>query len=237
MKLSGLRYDSPNTFTPKQRFLLGVLPPVASTVFKLLMRTCHIEVRDREHFDGVMDREGRVILGFWHESMALAAWIYRGKNYHTSTSYSFDGEMAARVIRYFGCEAVRGSSSRGGSNSLMQMQKALDLVPCIAYTLDGPRGPRRVSKPGAAILSARTGVPIVPHAFAMTACKRLRSWDRFPVPRPFCRVISAYGAPIPPPVSDTRAHIDETRVRLQEALNALHQRIEEEVGDVQPLDT
>src|SRR5690606_3081217 len=108
--------------------------------------------------------------------------------YHTLTSYSYDGELAARAIEPFGIHAVRGSSSRGGREALEQLEAALRIGVTIGITLDGPRGPRRVSKPGVAILSGRTGVPVIPLSLGSPSGWRMRSWDRMLIPKPFSRI-------------------------------------------------
>jgi len=109
VRLPGLRYDSPNTFTPKQRLVLALAPPLGTAFFKAVLATCRVEERGREHLDTALADGGQAIIGIWHEAMALAAWTYRGRNYHTMTSYSFDGELAFQVVHCFGLEAVRGS--------------------------------------------------------------------------------------------------------------------------------
>src|SRR5690606_15894263 len=99
------------------------------------------------------------------------------------------GELAARIVTHFDLRAVRGSSSRGGADALNQLQQAMALGAGVGFTLDGPRGPRRKAKLGAAIIAARTGAIIVPNAFAVSRAWRLRSWDRLPIPKPFSRVL------------------------------------------------
>jgi hypothetical protein len=173
-----------------------------------------------------LETEGRAIVAIWHESMGLAACHYRNTGFHTLTSYSFDGEFGARVVKRFGLSAVRGSSSKGGSDAVANLAEALNHVQAVGFTLDGPRGPRRVAKPGVAILSARTRTPIIPHAFAVYPAWRLRSWDQFPIPKPFGRIISAYGPPIPPPRDRSPDAVEEVRLAAERALNGLHEEIE-----------
>ena len=50
------------------------------------------------------------------------------------------------------------------------------------------------------------------------------------VPKPFAKVIHAYGPPIPPPAHDTPEDVEETRAALERALNTLHQDLEDELG-------
>jgi len=228
LKLPGLQYHSPYTFTPRQRLRLACLPPAIAYALRGIYATCTIEVRGAEYYEETLAREGHGILAFWHETLGMAAAHYQGKNYHTLTSFSFDGEMAARVISWFNEEAVRGSSSKGGAEGLRQLELALEQVPCVGITLDGPRGPRRESKVGAAVLAARTGCTILPNAFAAEPCWRLRkSWDQFMVPKPFSRIVCAYGEPIPAPahpdeeiVEGIRQEVESRLLRLQEETEA-----------------
>lgn len=208
------------------------MPPIISLCLRIIFLTCRVEIRNYEYLKGEIASHGKTLIAFWHEVLALAMWRYRGTRYHTLISYSYDGEMAARVIRWFGLRALRGSSSRGGSEALRQMELALRQGITIGFTLDGPRGPRRKAKPGIAILSGRTQVPVVPCAFAVDRAWRLRSWDRFVVPKPFSRIVCVCGPPIPPPADDTAETVERHRTRVESALNALHQELEQELGVV-----
>jgi len=209
--------------------MLRVGPAVVAGVLRALFSTCRWEFREAVRHEAVRSgTDGPVILAFWHESMALSAYCYRNLGFYTLTSYSPDGEFAARVVRCFGNYALRGSSTRGGSEALKDMAVAARHR-CLGITLDGPVGPRRKAKPGAAILSARSGTPIVPVAVVPVRAKRLRSWDRFPVPLPFSRIIYTLGERIPPPGGDSPAEIEPVRLRVEQAVNALHERIEAEV--------
>jgi len=235
MKLPGVEYKSPYRFTVKQRLVLFFFPPLLAFALKLLYRFARVEVRGLENFDAMLAAYGHGILAFWHESMGLAACYTRNRNYHTLTSYSYDGEMAARVVSHFGSEAVRGSSSKGGSLSLRELEKVIRLVPCVGITLDGPRGPRRTAKPGAAILAARTQTPVLPMVFAVHPNWRLRSWDRFPVPKFRAKIILQFGEALLPPENDTPETVEDLRIKMESTLNGLHRDLEKEIGDVQKI--
>lgn len=225
-RIPGLQYDSPYTFSTKQKLALAVLPPVLAFSLMALVATCRKEERGTVPWEVLLERHSRVIMAFWHESTGLAACRYPHKGWHSLTSYSYDGEFAARVVRWFGSRAVRGSSSRGGSEALASMAAALEHVPVLGFTIDGPRGPRRVAKPGVAILAARTRTPIVPHAFAVGPAWHLHSWDHFPIPKPFARIVHACGPPIPPPADESPEAIEATRLAVETELNRLHASIE-----------
>jgi len=230
VRVPGIQYDSPLQFTFKQRMILAVVPPLVARTYKALGSTCRREYRRTDIFEDMLAARGTALLALWHESTGILACYFQGRNFHSTASYSFDGELAARAVHCFGAETVRGSSSRGGSLALDQMEEVLGKVPAVGLTLDGPRGPRRVAKAGIAILAARTQTPIVPVAAALDRAWRLRSWDRFMIPKPFARVIYAFAEPIAPPPVDTPEAVEIVRLQVEQSLNALHDEIEHKFG-------
>ena len=224
----GLDYNSPNAWTPHQRRILAAAPPLLGGTLKLLYQTCSVKIRNSESCDRIQREHGRLIIGFWHETLLAALWVYRNLGYHTLTSLSFDGELAARACRQFGLYAVRGSSSRGGMASVRQLEQLLvDHATTVGFTLDGPKGPRREAKPGAALLAMKTGVPVLPCALVAAPCWRLRSWDRMMIPKPLSRIVCVYGDPIEPTAEKTAAEgVRSLQRRIQESLNALHDSLE-----------
>lgn len=206
----------------RQRATLALAPPVAAALYKTLCASCRMEVRGKEHLDAVIRAHGRIIVAFWHEVLGLAAWYYRNSGYTTLTSQSFDGELAARVVRRFGFDVARGSSTRGGFEALGELRKALRKPPGLGFTVDGPKGPRRVVKPGVIILSLLTRIPITTTAFAVQPAWRLNSWDRFVIPKPFGRLTVAFGEPVPPPADRSPEAIEATRLKVEQTLHNLH---------------
>jgi lysophospholipid acyltransferase (LPLAT)-like uncharacterized protein len=228
--IPGLRYDSPVAFTARQRLLLGVAAPLFAATVRLLAGTCRHETRGLDVWEKVRQGHGRAIVAVWHESTVMATHHYRNAGMHALAGYSFDAECAARAIRHLGILSVRGSSSSGGGQALRDLAVVLDNAGPVMMTVDGPRGPRRVAKPGAAILAARTGIPIVPHAFAVRPAWRLRSWDRLSIIKPFSRIVSVYAPAIAPPRNSSPFAIEETRQQVEASLNAAQRQVEAMLG-------
>ena len=132
----------------------------------------------------------------WHETILMSVWHHRDQGVSVMISASRDGELISRVAKFFGYIPIRGSSSRGGKEAAQEMVEALRSGNRCAITPDGPRGPRRELKPGVVNLARLTGRAVVPFAFAAEHCWRLKSWDRFIIPKPFSRAIFVYGEPI-----------------------------------------
>jgi lysophospholipid acyltransferase (LPLAT)-like uncharacterized protein len=99
-------------------------------------------------------------------------------------------------MRFFGQDAVRGSSSRGGRAAFKELLKLADEKVDLVVTPDGPKGPRHQLKDGVVQLARLTGRPVVPMAFVCSAGHRFRSWDRFLLPRPFGRGVYSFGEPV-----------------------------------------
>jgi lysophospholipid acyltransferase (LPLAT)-like uncharacterized protein len=233
LKLPELNYETPVTFTRKQHIQLAILPPLIVNLLKGLLLTCRHDVRNLHYLTDAIAEHGHAIIAIWHETATYGLYKHVGSNYHAASSFSFDGELAARLTHGFNVECVRGSSSKGGSGALKQLEVALGLVDCIGLTMDGPRGPRRHAQPGLAVLSARTGIPVVPLAFSINRSWRLGTWDRMAVPKPFSKVIIDYAPPITAAESTDRDAVEAKRVEIQDTLNALHVKLEAETGDMQ----
>jgi hypothetical protein len=88
----------------------------------------------------------------------------------------------------------------------------------LAITPDGPRGPRRRVKPGVITLASCTGVPILPCGGAYSRARRLRSWDRFAVPRPGSTGYAVMMPPIYVPRRLDRAGLERYRRLVEEQL-------------------
>ena len=128
------------------------------------------------------------IFPFWHRCVLPAAWLFRHRHLAVMTSQSRDGEYIARVISRFGFVPVRGSSSRGGQRALMEMNTLLAEGNGVAFTIDGPRGPRYVAKKGPVLLARMSGVAITAFYVAVERAWVLETWDKLVIPKPFSRI-------------------------------------------------
>ena len=90
----------------------------------------------------------------------------------------------------------------------------------VAVTPDGPRGPAESFAPGALIAAQRSGAPIVLLRAVADRAWRLRSWDRFIIPKPFARLTIYVSEPVPVHAPSLRAAADEAP-RFQALMRAL----------------
>ena len=143
---------------------------------------------------------GRNVYVCWHEYMLMPIALRGHRGMLALTSQHGDGEMAGRAMRHLGWEVTPGSTTRGGVSAVLRLlrddQRHLIVVP------DGPRGPRRRLSQGAIYLASKLGLPLVCTGYGYDLPWRLRSWDRFAIPRPFSRACAMIG-PAPPAAAPT----------------------------------
>lgn len=132
----------------------------------------------------------------WHEVLLPLVWHHRRQGIAVVVSQARDGQYLADFCRALGYQLVRGSSTRGGARALLGAVRALQDGTTVAFTPDGPRGPRRVVKPGALAAAQRASATILPLHAEISSAWRLDSWDRFAIPRPAARILVRYGSPL-----------------------------------------
>ncbi|HYK89650.1 MAG TPA: lysophospholipid acyltransferase family protein [Acidobacteriota bacterium] len=168
---------------------------------------------------------GKTFIGvFWHGRILPSICWWRDRGIVVMTSQHRDGDYIAAVIRRFGFGSARGSSTRGSRGALVEMLHWLRNGHDVAFTIDGPRGPRYIAKPGAAWLSARSGCPILPYNISAERKWVLRSWDRFQIPKPFSRVVIIVGAPMYVKPGATEEELEAAQRELQRSLEDLLER-------------
>lgn len=163
-------------------------------MLRVLGATWRLRILGREALDRRAPAADPVIYTLWHGQMLPILWGHRRRTGVVVSEHK-DGEIITRILERFGMFGVRGSSSRGGTRALLEAVQVIRAGADMAFTPDGPRGPRHAFAPGALILAHRAEVPIVPLVAFADRVWRLRSWDGFEIPKPFARVTVLYDAP------------------------------------------
>ncbi len=160
----------------------------------------------------------------WHNRLFVAGHIARafrgGRPLHALISSSRDGAWLTGFFATMGLKAVRGSSSQGGREAVTELIQVLRDGGDAGITPDGPRGPLYVAKPGALLVARRSGALIAMLGVNYEASWRLRSWDRFVLPRPFSRVHLT----VRPYILDTSKNDADELARFTAALRRLNPR-------------
>jgi lysophospholipid acyltransferase (LPLAT)-like uncharacterized protein len=183
-------------------------------ILRTLASTWRVQFLNPRTVSDVRESGGRVIYVLWHGSLLPLLWSHRDRDIAVIISEHSDGEIIARIAKALGFRTVRGSTSRGAARALLGACREIEGGHDLAVTVDGPRGPARTVAPGAPAIAQRTGAAMVPVDASASRAWRLRSWDRFMIPKPFARVTIAYDEPIRVPADTARDGNDEReRVR------------------------
>jgi lysophospholipid acyltransferase (LPLAT)-like uncharacterized protein len=206
------------------RIALGSSALLAFAFFYLLHCTYRYRYYSYEHRLAAARFHARrsFILALWHEHLMASLGAHSFQGVSPIISLSKDGAIVDFVARLMGMRPVRGSSSRGGQQAAKELKDQLDLGMIGAITLDGPRGPRRQSKPGALKLSQQAQVMILPSVATTDRFWTLRSWDQFKIPKPFARIAVIYGTPfVIDPAVNLRAELRHLTEELATKINVL----------------
>ena len=184
---------------------------LGKSVLRTLGLTWRIRTVNREPWEGVRRAKRGFIFSLWHGQLLPLLWHHRGEGVLVLISEHKDGEIVARAAVSLGFGLIRGSSSRGADRALISMSRALQAGKEVAITPDGPKGPAQKFAPGALVAAQRSDSFIVPIGVTADRAWRLRSWDRFMIPKPFARITIAYGNPAKVAATTPRGAADECR--------------------------
>ncbi len=167
------------------------------TLFQCLRFTYRIKLVGEDVYSSLKEQNSSLIYAAPHGRMLGLIAFTMGRPISMLASLSKDGQIITGVLRLLGFKVVSGSSSRGGIRSLIQLLKHADNGRELAITVDGPKGPPFVVKPGIIALASKAQIPILPITYT---CQRpfifKRAWDSFMLPLPFSTLTISYGNPV-----------------------------------------
>jgi len=221
------------TFSLRERIQLWLISWAGYLMIALIGPTLRFSISWEEEpspRDAIFEKP--VIYAFWHRAVFPAVWMWREQRIAVMVSRSFDGEYIARIIERLGFGAVRGSSSRGGAGALLGMKSVLGDGESVAFTIDGPRGPKYVAKAGPVTLSQISGRPMAAFYVALCGTWVLRTWDELMIPKPFSKALVRLSRKILVPADADEAQMGDYHAQLQASLERVTRFAEENVGRV-----
>lgn len=190
----------------------------------LWSRTLRYVVEDPGNLSG-RPASDTAIGAVWHNRLLITPLILRRflpkRRGAALISASRDGAWIAALVRRVGFDVVRGSSSRQGVTAILQMSEVLASGRDVVIAPDGPRGPVYQLGAGIIFLAQQSGAPVFPVNIEFSSYWRLKSWDRFFLPRPFAKARIIFGPPHQVAASATEEEFETERLRLQNAMMSL----------------
>jgi lysophospholipid acyltransferase (LPLAT)-like uncharacterized protein len=205
-------------FTAWEKFLLTVISWAVYVAVRLIAPTLRYSVSREENSPQSLEQRP-FVYSFWHQCIFPAVYLWRNLDIRVMSSTSFDGEFTARMIRRFGFVPVRGSSSRGAVRGLLGLRREIAQGYTVAFTIDGPRGPRFVTKPGPVLLARSSKTPMGVFHIALENPWILRTWDALLIPKPFSKALMRVGSLIPVPEDMPAEELEMYHQRLQSSLD------------------
>ena len=216
----GTHYDTRLPHLPwSRRVQIPVIAALVYSVIRLLGPTLRFEVLGWHHATDTYAAHRRCVFAFWHRCIIPIAWWARHRGIVVMNTTAFDGQWTRKVIEWLGFGTAQGSSSRGGLRGLAVMAQRIKEGKDCAFTIDGPRGPRYVAKPGPVMLARRSGAPIVVFHVGCERGKTFeKTWDHFLLPWPFTRAVAIFSPPMEVPPDADAERMEQKHAEMQREL-------------------
>jgi lysophospholipid acyltransferase (LPLAT)-like uncharacterized protein len=209
---------------PFKYHLIMFLIPVAALIIRIIGFTMRIRIIDPAGVAPQAQNTEKYIYSFWHNQLIVLIYTFRNLGVSVLVSRSRDGDYITRVNDLFGFGSLRSSTSSGKVTALRGLVRKLRSGGHVTITPDGPRGPVYKAQPGAVFLGALSGNAVVPFASFVDRTWKLRTWDRFEIPKPFSQAVIVLGERISIPKKLTDAQSVELTLLVENKINACRER-------------
>jgi lysophospholipid acyltransferase (LPLAT)-like uncharacterized protein len=197
---------------------LRIIARSGSLAIRALGYSWRIQTSGEKYLVQARNHNPSVIFSFWHGRMLTLSFTHRNKAIQVLASEHQDGEMMGQTIRLLGFGHVRGSSTRGGARAIRELVGKLEEGLDLGITVDGPKGPKFVVKPGPLEIAKLSGAAVVPITASSRKHWTFTSWDAFEVPKPFSIVSVRYGEPVIVPPDAGVEELESKRLRVENIL-------------------
>ena len=214
------------------RVVLFLVPRIVTGYFRLVALTSKVIFLNKEHEENVCDKQAFACACF-HGTMLYPIFYCCKYDGVIMVSRSWDGEIIDRVIRRWGFDTTRGSSSRRGKEALDELVELIkEKDYCSGLAVDAPRGPSRKVKIGIVMTAKRTGKPIVPLLSWATRKIQFKSWDRMILPLPFSTIVMGWGKPTFVPDGLEPDDYERIRQEIEDEMNRVQKQTEDKVEEL-----
>lgn len=213
------------------------LTSIISFFIYLLTRVFHATYRYRFENNHILqelkNKNQNFILAIWHQNLFAGILAQTGLKHIVIVSKSSDAQPVAYTCTNLGHLVVRGSSRKGNVDKNGQAAKE-EMIECLkagypgAVTIDGPKGPAKKAKPGIIDMARKSKAVIVPYIVCPQDYWQFNSWDHFRLPKPFTKILIAYGEPVL--VNAESESFDDDLVNLEKAINLQSDKTEKSLS-------
>jgi len=204
----------------KKRIFKYLEIKVVPFILQLFVRFIYLTNKKTYHTTNALDKNENFIVSMWHGDLLMQPFNYQNfrpkGTVKAIISEHRDGEAIRKTVEYLGIGSLAGSSTRGGAKALIGAIRSIKNGVDIAITPDGPKGPIYSVADGVVIISQKTKAKILPFSCVPSKYWKMRSWDKFVIPKPFGEIDFYVGEPI-----------DVTGMEMEEAKALVLKRMSE----------
>jgi lysophospholipid acyltransferase (LPLAT)-like uncharacterized protein len=200
---------------------------------RLLQLTYRFEFLNTERLTKLEANNKNYLLAIWHQNLVAGILAQQERPYVVIVSKSKDAEPVAFACQRLGHIVTRGSSKKkgvdkGGAAARDEMIEYLIKGYPGAVTVDGPKGPAKVVKPGIVHMAIMSKSILIPYIVKSKSYFEFKSWDRFQLPKPFAKISVYYGEPVNP--EDYDFDQERTRAALEAQIHADEKILQTRLG-------
>lgn len=159
-------------------------------LFFVIEKTCSWKYSNVQILKDAMESKSPTLICMWHGQFIFAL-LYLKRFFPDTiviSSTHQDSMVLANVLKKYKFNLIKGSSTRGASKVLKNMVREYKKTETlIAITNDGPKGPARIAKEGSVALAYKMNANILFMTGRANRIWRLKTWDRFVLPKPFSK--------------------------------------------------
>ena len=197
-----------------------LLPRLLRLLHSLLMVTLRISTSGVGRSNALLGKETGVVFVTWHDLTLMPLHLFRHKGIGVMMSTSHSGQIQAAFWRLYGWPTTWGSTNkREGIRALREVLRLLREGRSFAFTVDGPKGPRHQTHPGAIYLASNAPTVLLPLGVSALDAWRLPTWDKYLLPKPFSRVHVHIGAPLSVPEKLSREDNEKWQLKVTEIID------------------
>lgn len=169
-------------------------------ILQLFVRLVYLTNKKVFHITKNINDNENIIVAMWHGDLLMQPLNY--KNFRPKgivkaiISEHRDGEAIRKTVEHLGIGSLSGSSTRGGAKALIGAIKSIKNGIDVAITPDGPKGPIYTVADGVVVISQKTKAKILPFSCIPSKYWKMKSWDKFIIPKPFGKIDFYIGEPI-----------------------------------------
>ena len=178
----------------------SIISYLVQIILNVAFKTSKINVYGEQHLKDSLESDNPTMVCVWHSRFIYSVYFLHDNNYDiwALSSTHEDSEILAKVLQRWKVNLIRGSSTRGWKNAIVEMKKKLeDSSSIIAITNDGPKGPPRIAKQGSVKLAIKQNANMITMTATASKFFELKSWDKLRIPKPFGTINMHISKPLP----------------------------------------